>query len=145
MSHSVQFTGDYVASKREMNEMRKVSGRQPPKTLELNEELTQTIEIAFPSQKSPTHAIDSGYITEWLVLGPFFPQDLNTDFLADAGGEANIQPRKGDMLPTAKGTPLTWKRYTAKGNIIDLIDAIGPYEYATAYAFCILQSGPSPP
>ena len=36
---------------------------------------------------------DGKYIREWLVLGPFFPDDLDRDFLADAGGEANIQPR----------------------------------------------------
>ena len=90
--------------------------------------------------KSPTHAIDGGYIREWLVLGPFFPQDLNTDFLADVGGEASIQPQEGDTLPTTEGTSLTWRCYTAEECIIDLINAIGPHESATAYAFCILQS-----
>lgn len=31
------------------------------------------------------------YLTEWLVLGPFFPDDLETDFLTDVGGEGNIK------------------------------------------------------
>ncbi|MBM3239949.1 hypothetical protein FJZ31_26995 [Candidatus Poribacteria bacterium] len=40
----------------------------------------------------PTHPVDGEYIQEWLVLGPFFPDDLEKDFLADVGGEANINP-----------------------------------------------------
>jgi len=39
--------------------------------------------------KSPIHQLDGEYIREWLVLGPFFPDDLKRDFLANAGGEAN--------------------------------------------------------
>ncbi len=87
----------------------------------------------------PTHPIDREYIREWLVVGPFFSDDLEKDFLADVGGEANIHPQEGDTVTTADGTSLTWKRYTAKGNIVDLLDAIGNYEYTTAYAFCVLQ------
>ena len=87
-----------------------------------------------------TAPIDGDYITEWLVLGPFFPGDLKIDFLTDAGGEAGIQPREDDILTIADGRTLTWKRYTTKGNIIDLIDAIGDYENAIAYAFCTWHS-----
>ncbi|MBI1922976.1 carboxypeptidase regulatory-like domain-containing protein [Candidatus Poribacteria bacterium] len=122
-------------------------------------------------KESPTHIVDGEYITEWLVLGPFFPDDLNTDFLADVGGEANIQPNEGDTvnltprppslrgkgenspprlgegLGERSGTTLTWKRYRAPGNhiIINLLDAVGDYTNVTAYAFCLLQSEPSPP
>ena len=74
------------------------------------------------------------------MLGPFFPNDIDTDFLADTGGEAAINPKEGDPVITADGTTLIWKRYTAKGNIIDLTDAVGNHENATAYAFCSLQS-----
>ncbi len=48
--------------------------------------------------KSPIHIVDREYITEWLVIGPFFPNDLETDFLTDAGGEANIHPKEGDTV-----------------------------------------------
>ena len=37
---------------------------------------------------APIHAADGEYIKEWLVLGPFFPDNLEKDFLIDAGGEA---------------------------------------------------------
>jgi len=86
------------------------------------------------------HLIDGEYIKEWLVLGPFFPDDLKTDFLADVGGEATIHPQEGSNVTTADGKVLTWMRYTAKGNIVDLLDAVGDYENVSAYAFCILQS-----
>ena len=100
--------------------------------------------------KSPTHIVDGEYITKWLVLGPFFHDDLETDFLADlpvrgrtqtgVGGEAKVEPQEGLTLTTADGRTLTWKRYQAKGNIVDLADAIGHHDHATAYAFCVLQS-----
>ena len=46
----------------------------------------------------PIHPVDGEYIKEWLVLGPFFPADLETDFLADVGGEENIDPKEGDTV-----------------------------------------------
>jgi len=88
--------------------------------------------------KQPTHVVDGEYIKEWLVLGPFFPNNLEMDFLADVGGEENVEPKEGDSVTTAEGRTLTWKRYTTKGNMIDLIDAVGNHEKATAYAFCLL-------
>jgi len=89
-----------------------------------------------------THAIDGEYIKEWLVLGPFFPNDLLTDFLANVGREANVQPNEGDTVTTlsfhrnsalametkAGGSPLMWKRYRCRADIIDLVDAVGFYE-----------------
>ena len=42
----------------------------------------------------PTYLVDGGYIREWLVLGPFFPDDLDIDFLIDSGGEADLRPEK---------------------------------------------------
>jgi len=83
-----------------------------------------------------TYVVDGEYITEWLVLGSFFPDDLGTDFLADAGGESNIESKEGDTVTTVDGIPLTWKRYKSKVAIIDLLEAVGNYENATAYAFC---------
>ena len=90
--------------------------------------------------KSSTHTVDGEYIREWLVLGPFFPNNLSTDFLADVGGEANIKPKEGDTPVTVYGRKLNWKRYQARGGIIDLADAIGDYELTTVYAFCVLYS-----
>ncbi|MBC8229463.1 carboxypeptidase regulatory-like domain-containing protein, partial [bacterium] len=84
--------------------------------------------------------IDEEYIKEWLVLGPFFPDDLEKDFLAEVGGEANIIPKEGDTITTSDSRTLTWKQYSSKTNIISLLDAIGYHESATAYAFCVLQS-----
>ena len=96
---------------------------------------------AFTANQVVNSDVNGGYIKEWLVLGPFFPDDLETDFLSDVGGEVNIQPKEGDTLTTTDGTTLTWKRYTSKGNIINLLEAIGNHKNATAYAFCVLQSG----
>jgi ligand-binding sensor domain-containing protein len=79
------------------------------------------------------------YIREWLVLGPFLPKDLDIDFLADAGGEANIEPKEGDTVTTSDGEILTWKRHEFKTDIVNLLDATGG-DNATVYAFCVLQS-----
>ena len=99
-----------------------------------------------------TRSVDEEYITEWLVLGPFFPNDLETDFLASVGGEVNIEPQAGDTLRwftkskllseanTADGKELTWERYATKENIVGLCDAVGYHKNATVYAFCTLQS-----
>ena len=99
------------------------------------------ISLAQAQNDVPTHPADGQFIKEWLVLGPFFPNDLeNTTFLASVDGETNIDPKAGDMVTTADGKRLTWKPYTTKGNIVDFIGAIGTHENAVAYAFCILQS-----
>ena len=87
-----------------------------------------------------THRTDGKYIREWLVLGPFFPDDLDRDFLAYEGGEASVKPRESDTITTEAGAKLAWKRHESKENVVDLLEAVGTYEHATAYAFCILQS-----
>ena len=74
------------------------------------------------------------------MLGPFFPDDLGRDFLADVGGEKNVNPKEGDAVTTQDGTTLTWKRYRTEEYSVNLIKAVGAHERATAYAFCILQS-----
>jgi serine phosphatase RsbU (regulator of sigma subunit) len=96
--------------------------------------------IAHAQNDVPIHPVDGEYITKWLVLGPFFPDDLEKDFLVDVGGEANIQPKEGDTVFTAKGDTLTWKRYQTQGSHIALSHAVGYYEHTTAYAYCILRS-----
>ena len=89
--------------------------------------------------KVPIHPVDSNYIREWLILGPFFPADLDTDFLSDSGGEVDIKPIECDTT-IKNGKTLTWERYESKRDVIDFVDIIGDVEDATAYAFCSLQS-----
>jgi len=88
----------------------------------------------------PINTVNGEYIKEWLVLGPFFPDDLGKDFLADAGGEKNVNPKEGDTVTTKDGRRLTWKRYRTEEDSTSLIKAVGGHEGATAYAFCILLS-----
>jgi len=80
------------------------------------------------------------YIREWLVLGPFFPSDLDADFLSQAGGEADINPREGETITTSDGKTMTWQRYKSGTKAIDLINAVGDQENAIAYAFSVLKS-----
>ena len=87
-----------------------------------------------------THAVDGEYITDWLLLGPFFLDHLQTDFLADVSGEVDIDPKAGDTVTTPKGETLTWERYQTKSDFVDLRHAIGNHQSAIAYAFCTLQS-----
>ena len=101
-------------------------------------EIPETAETTY-SLSPPIHPIDGEYIREWLVLGPFFPDDLEKDFLADVGGEENIQPQEGDIVTTEDGRELTWQRYQTKENGIDISDTVGKHKCATAYAFCVLQ------
>ena len=46
----------------------------------------------------PTNRMDGKYITDWLILGPFKGQDLETDFLSASGGEAVADPKEGDTV-----------------------------------------------
>ena len=104
------------------------------------------VSLAHAQNDPPTHPINGQFIKEWLVLGPFFPDDLETDFLVDVGGEAKVNPKEGDSVTTEDGRTLMWKRYTAKGNAIDLIDAIGYHPNATAMpsACCKVKRPPMP-
>ncbi len=101
---------------------------------------TTVVTAAYAQDSVPRHPINGEYIREWLVLGPFFPDDLGKDFLADAGGEKNVIPEEGDTVTTEDGRTLTWKRYRTEEDSVSLIKAVGAHERATAYAFCILQS-----
>jgi len=88
----------------------------------------------------PIHPADGEYINEWLVLGPFFPDDLEKDFLVDAGGEANIDPTEGDTVIMEHGDTLTWRRHKTNRSILDLLNVIGNYQNTVAYAFCNIKS-----
>jgi len=95
--------------------------------------------VAHAQNDVPIHTVDGEYISEWLVLGPFFPNDLDKDFLVDVGGEANIKPKDGETVVIAQGDTLTWKLHQTNRHIVDLLNVVGDYDYATAYAFCILK------
>ena len=102
--------------------------------------LSLYVTVAHAQDSVPTHPVDGTFIKEWLVLGPFFPEDLETDFLASANGEASANPKPGDTITTAEGKTLTWTVYRTEGNIIDLQRAIGKHEKAVCYALCLLES-----
>ena len=53
-----------------------------------------------------TNLIDGTYMRNWLILGPFFPQDLDKDFLEKYGGETNVRPELGDVVQTKDGREL---------------------------------------
>ncbi len=102
------------------------------------------VSLAHAQNPVPTNRIDGKYITDWLILGPFKGQDLETDFLSASGGEAVTDPKEGDtvrsLATTADGEILTWKRYESPTNLIDLRYALGSHDNATAYAFSKLHS-----
>lgn len=100
--------------------------------------LCQIIPFVARTQDSPpNHPVDGSFITEWLLLGPLFPDDLATEFIGD---EASIDARAGDVAHTSRGDTVAWRRYRSRSGLIDLRAAIGKHQHATAYAFCTLAS-----
>ena len=102
--------------------------------------LSLYVTVAHAQDSVPTHPVDGTFIKEWLVLGPFFPEDLETDFLASVNGEVFANPKPGDTLTTANGETLTWTVYRSQENIVNLLDAVGNHQEAVCYAFCLLES-----
>ena len=98
------------------------------------------IATAHAQNNIPTHPVDGTFIKEWLVLGPFFPEDLETDFLVSVNGEAAANPKPGDTVTTAEGKTLTWTVYRSEGNLINLLHAVGNHREAVCYTFCLLES-----
>jgi len=91
------------------------------------------ISAAQAQNNTEVHTIDGQYIKEWLVLGPIFPDDLEKDFLVNAGGETNIEPKEGDTVVTAQGDTLTWRRYRTQSSVISIWDFVGDYEHAAGH------------
>ena len=102
--------------------------------------LSLYVTVAHAQDSVPTHRVDGTFIKEWLVLGPFFPEDLETDFLASVNGEAFANPKPGDTVTTAEGKTLTWMVYRSEGNLINLLHAVGNHREAVCYTFCLLES-----
>ncbi len=83
------------------------------------------------------------YPRDFLVCGPFFesvrpPASAGSqpstapaatqpaapeDFLAPAGGEANVRPKEGEVFVAKDGTRFTWVAYSAKTDLIDVREA----------------------
>ncbi len=96
---------------------------------------------AQPAESAaPVHNVDGSFVREWLVLGPFPSENLNLDFLVEAGGEANIRPKEGDTLTTSDGTRLVWTRLRSNHDFVNLEQVFGIRERAVAYAYCELNS-----
>jgi signal transduction histidine kinase/CheY-like chemotaxis protein/ligand-binding sensor domain-containing protein len=89
---------------------------------------------------APVHNVDGSFVREWLVLGPFPGRDIETDFLATAGGEANVRPKEGDTVTTKDGRQLVWTRLRSKFDVIDLEPVFGIQQWSVAYAYCELNS-----
>ena len=102
--------------------------------------LSLYVTVANAQDSVPTHPVDGTFIKEWLVLGPFFPEDLGTDFLASANGEALANPKPGDTVTTAEGKTLAWMVYRSEKNILNLLHALGNHREAVCYTFCLLES-----
>ncbi|MEW6157824.1 MAG: two-component regulator propeller domain-containing protein, partial [Verrucomicrobiota bacterium] len=85
------------------------------------------------------HTLDRSCVREWLILGPFVSPDMEFDFLASAGGEANIRPKEGDTVLVPDGKSLTWKRVRAPHDVVNLEQLFGIANIAVAYAYCELQ------
>jgi hypothetical protein len=93
--------------------------------------------------EAPAHNVDGSFVKEWLVLGPFSSKDLDTDFLAEAGGEANVRPKVGDTFTTKDGKQLVWTRLRSKHDIVNLEEVFGIQDWSIAYAYCELNSDQS--
>ena len=99
------------------------------------------VTVAHAQDNVPTHPVDGAFIKEWLVLGPFFPEDLETDFLASANGEASVNPKPGDTVTTAEGKDVDLERYTvAKETSLTCSVQSENTKKAVCYAFCLLES-----
>jgi signal transduction histidine kinase/streptogramin lyase/DNA-binding NarL/FixJ family response regulator len=100
--------------------------------------------VRFPAQGAeawaPVNPVDGTYAKGWLVLGPFASDDLGQDFLAAAGGEAAIRPKEGDVVKTANGGELVWKRHQSNKAYVAPEHALESGAHTTAYAYCVLQS-----
>ena len=75
--------------------------------------------------------MDGNFIKDWLMLGPFSGNDVDQDYLKNAGGKANVASKAGQTL--------TWNLYPSQSDIVDLLQAVGYHTKVMAYAFFYLQ------
>ncbi|MBM3831994.1 MAG: hypothetical protein FJ403_01720 [Verrucomicrobia bacterium] len=97
--------------------------------------------IAYAADNSaPVHSVDGSFVREWLVLGPFPSPEMETDFLADAGGEANVRPKEGDAVTRKDGTILRWTRFRSERDLVSLDRVFGIHTRSVAYVYCELRA-----
>ncbi len=78
--------------------------------------------------EAQTHPAAKGYVTEWLVCGPFpaGPDMFYTDHLQGVGGEENIRPQEGLEVERADGEKLQWAAHTAgESGLVDFQGVFG--------------------
>ena len=107
---------------------------------------------------------EDGYVTTWLVCGPFpnyqgeQPRDtilegearwgFRHNFLAEMGGETKAAPFEGAQLTGERGKTIAWRAWFSDTRPVILNHATGvgrdPYVWRSrnkvAYAYCIIQS-----
>ena len=99
------------------------------------------LSLAQQSDNSPPlHNVDGSYVREWLVLGPFPSPEMETDFLADVGGEANVRPKEGDGVTLNDGTTLKWTRFRSDLDLVNLEEFFGIQPKSVAYVYCELSA-----
>lgn len=99
----------------------------------------------------------AGFVRTWLLVGDF-PNPprpgqasydhtppcpgLDTDYLADSGGEAKVRPAAGQTVRRPDGTAATWTAHAADKDIIDLNTAFPgrPNDNVVAYAWTTIDS-----
>lgn len=98
--------------------------------------------FALPGASNTLPALpDGGYLTDWLVAGPF-DGTASAGALLEAAGGANAAPREGD--PAAGGIR-KWTRYRGEGNVINLREVAGYAECLGAAAYCEFESDAEQP
>ena len=88
-------------------------------------------------------AAAEGFITEWLVCGPFsnaWHEGYYKDYLLDAGGEREIEPKVGMSHPSEDIGRVRWQAYVAEENGTVNFQSLWRLKYGLAYAFTNLQS-----
>ncbi|MEW6159810.1 MAG: two-component regulator propeller domain-containing protein [Verrucomicrobiota bacterium] len=103
----------------------------------------QTVFAQAANREPPLHQVDGSFVREWLVLGPFPGRNLDIDFLADAGGEANVRPKEGDRVRTKDGKEFVWTRLRSNHDVVDFEQVFSNLEWSVLYAYCELNSNGS--
>jgi len=94
--------------------------------------------------RTPWARSNERYIRQWLVVGAFKPgpssSALETDFLAEQGGETGIKPANGLAHKRAEGTPAKWHPVDSWGDPFGIMDGLDQREDGTAaYAFATIK------
>ena len=62
-----------------------------------------TLFVFLSHGNAQTHAVDGEYITEWLLIGPFFPDHLETTSSPVWVGRRTSTPRREIRSPQRRG------------------------------------------